>query len=764
MADRSSSFVWFGPIFDVTGYADEGRGLVRGLHDANVPLVLRTPTKEHPHFRAGMSPEDRAVFEGLQQVRMAPPLVLLQHYAAGGTAAMPDAAINVCRTMFETDSLPPDWVHHCNDMDELWVPSQFNVESFRHAGVRSPIYVVPGAIDSSRFTPDVPPMEIEGLRGTVFLSVFEWRKRKGWDVLLRAWADAFPPEANVSLLLRTYPVSAPEAADRQAMIDERINTFLRDECGKARHDVAPIVAYTRTLSDAEVPALYTRCDVYVSPTRGEGWGRTFMEAMAAGRPVIATRWSAHLDFLTDDVARLIDVAAFVECDDPDMPVYSGQRWAEPSVPHLVQHLQELAQQPETRQSLGQASRDAMVQEWGWGKPTDIMVERLTTLRQLRNTIAERERTRRVPKHVPLVVDGALFTGQRRAPALEALLRAVATAVPHVWYQPARAHQQEDVKRPANWSPLFPLWLRRSRTLAERPARDVTLSILRRADKGLPSRPANSRWIVATGDVVITEVPAAVADTLRAADELWVPHDIAREACLQVGVAAECIHVIPEVAPPPDLLRISAGVRPAHGGTVIGLVVTTAADVPLADALVRQWERAFAKRNDVILRVMLGSAPAPAVREWFVQLLTRLVDVSGAPSVGPSIRARIQAWEHDVGDGDWPSMLQAMDLLITPQRAPAVPSLWALAASLGVPVLAPSSPEYDSWLAAGGGWAIPLVGAGRWHWPSVASAVDTMQDPTSRERVVSSARAVISTLPASNVLEAWVRSRLMSSSQ
>lgn len=761
MAAQSSPFVWFGPIFDLTGYADEGRGLVRGLHELGVPLVLRTPNKEHPHFRAGMAAEDRTLFEGLQRVPLAPPLILCQHYAAGGTAAMPDAAVNVCRTMFETDSLPPEWVRHCNDMDELWVPSQFNVETFRRAGVRTPTVVVPGAVDSNRFTPEVPPLTIAGARGTVFLSVFEWRRRKGWDVLLRAWADAFAPEADVSLVLRTYPVSAPEAADRQALIDERINTFLRQSCGKERHEVAPIIALTQSVSDRDIPALYTACDVYVSPTRGEGWGRPFMEAMSAGRPVIATRWSAHLDFLSDEVARLIDVAALVECDDPDMPVYSGQQWAEPSVEHLVQHLRELHAAPATRASLGRSARLAMVTEWGWQKPARIMAERVTALRAQRDAMVKRERERRVPKHVPVVIDGAIFTGQRRTPALEALLRALVAEVPALWYEPGRAHPNETTKRPANWSPLFPLWDRRSHTPAERPARDVTISLLRRSDHSWPSRPPRSRWIIGTGDVVATEVPVAVADTLRAADELWVPHATARNACVSLGIPPERVHVIPDVAAPPDLLAISAAARPVHGGTVAGLVVTTDTDIPLADALVRLWERAFAKRQDLVLRVMLASAPSPGVREWFVQLLSRLTDSSGAPVTSGPARARIQTWDIDVNDGDWPAMLRAMDLLITPGTVPAVPSLWNAAVALGVPVLAVSSEERDAWLTASGGWGIPLVGAGRWHWPSVAAAVDAMCDPIARQRHVSAAQDAAQALPAPESLVTWIQARLAS---
>jgi glycosyltransferase involved in cell wall biosynthesis len=44
-------------------------------------------------------------------------------------------------------------------------------------------------------------------------------------------------------------------------------------------------------ADAEFPRFYKAGDAVVLPTRGEGWGRPQVEAMAMGLPVISTNWS-----------------------------------------------------------------------------------------------------------------------------------------------------------------------------------------------------------------------------------------------------------------------------------------------------------------------------------------------------------------------------------------------------------------------------------------------------------------------------------------
>ena len=53
------------------------------------------------------------------------------------------------------------------------------------------------------------------------------------------------------------------------------------------------------MDESEISALY-RHDIVkalVAPTRGEGWGLPILDAAVCGLPVIATKWSGHLDFM-----------------------------------------------------------------------------------------------------------------------------------------------------------------------------------------------------------------------------------------------------------------------------------------------------------------------------------------------------------------------------------------------------------------------------------------------------------------------------------
>lgn len=61
------------------------------------------------------------------------------------------------------------------------------------------------------------------------------------------------------------------------------------------------------LSDEEMNSLYNHPKVkaHVSFTRGEGFGRPLLEACISGKPIIASNWSGHLDFLNPDFNFLI---------------------------------------------------------------------------------------------------------------------------------------------------------------------------------------------------------------------------------------------------------------------------------------------------------------------------------------------------------------------------------------------------------------------------------------------------------------------------
>ncbi len=65
------------------------------------------------------------------------------------------------------------------------------------------------------------------------------------------------------------------------------------------------VLFTGFVSEATLAELYARAAVFVMPSRGEGFGLVYLEAMRAGRPCVAARASAAEEIIADGETGLL---------------------------------------------------------------------------------------------------------------------------------------------------------------------------------------------------------------------------------------------------------------------------------------------------------------------------------------------------------------------------------------------------------------------------------------------------------------------------
>ena len=373
MPSRSPYILYRGPFYIPSGYTYEARTLLRhflsaGFTVRTLPAALRLLRR--PAVLRRLAPE---LYDLHAAVRGRRPAVELTHMPACYFTPLARGAVRIGRTMFETDRLPADWVRACNRMDEIWVPSTFNARTFAESGVReAKIRVMPLGVDTQRFHPGVPPLPIPGARGFVFLANFAWQQRKGWPILVEAFLREFQPDEDVTLVLKTMPVF-----HGRDTVQRQLHRWIR-QLGFIPGQTAPIVLDQRVLPSDTMPRLYAACDAFVLPTRGEGWGFPFLEAMACGKPVIATRWSGPLDFLHEGNAYLIDIEGLV-------PVghsvelgrfYRGHRWAKPSVDHLRALMRHVVEHPDEARARGHRARLEVEQRWDVDQTAARFIEAL----------------------------------------------------------------------------------------------------------------------------------------------------------------------------------------------------------------------------------------------------------------------------------------------------------------------------------------------------------------------------------------------------
>ncbi|KAL2227588.1 uncharacterized protein LOC105161009 [Sesamum indicum] len=245
------------------------------------------------------------------------------------------------RTMFETDRVNLEHVRRCNRMDHVWVPTDFHVNTFRQSGI-DPIKVrkVVQPVDLEFFDPfKVEPLDLASIgslvlgldksnlrKQFVFLSVFKWEYRKGWDVLLRSYLQEFSGVDDVALYLLTNAYHT----DRD--FANKIVEYVEDsDLEKPANGWAPIYVIDGHIAQIDLPGLYVSANVFVLPSRGEGWGRPIVEAMAMSLPVITTNWSGPTEYLTDENSYPLPVEGMTEVKEGP---FKGHLWAEPSADKL----------------------------------------------------------------------------------------------------------------------------------------------------------------------------------------------------------------------------------------------------------------------------------------------------------------------------------------------------------------------------------------------------------------------------------------------
>ncbi|HVW90896.1 MAG TPA: glycosyltransferase family 4 protein, partial [Gaiellaceae bacterium] len=355
--------LWKGLAYGFSGLAEETRTFLQALEGAGTPAVARELRRDAAKPEGtGVLAVDRALARPLPDGEY----VKVLHCPPLSDPVRNDCGPLVYRTMYETDSVPAHWSPNIYEADELWVPSEFNVRSFQRGGLPSHnLHVLPETLDFDLFAPGADPWPLEGLRGFTFLTAFDFTDRKGWDVLLDAWAEAFDPDDDVCLVLKCSTVhTEPD------LLHARLATHLGSRA------TAPILVNLDELAIHEMPRLYAACDAYVMPSRGEGWGRPYMEAMAMGLPTIGSRWSGNLAFMHDGNSFLLDGEVRpIERWEPLSPgFWQGHSWFEPDRDALVAALRDVRAGREPQRAA--SARADLIARFGPG-PTAARIAELT---------------------------------------------------------------------------------------------------------------------------------------------------------------------------------------------------------------------------------------------------------------------------------------------------------------------------------------------------------------------------------------------------
>lgn len=408
-ARRPPCVLWMAPFASGGGYCSEAWSYVASLEEhaadaaaANFTLAIaHHGDLESPEFWLGLPEESKNMAYRLATARCELSRAVVVCHSEPGAWYPPmyeslpcpptgydEPAFVIGRTMFETDRVSPEHVRRCNQMDAVWVPTEFHVSTFVKSGVDpSKVVKVVQAVDVGFFNPakhaaiplpiGVPVMVPDDSRldpvnskgkGFVFLSVFKWEQRKGWDVLLRAFLQEFSGADDVVLYLLI------NAYHSDTDFDRKIRSFVKDSSiEKPMDGWAEVRLIDEHIPQSALPRLYKAADAFVLPSRGEGWGRPVVEAMSMELPVIVTNWSGPTEYLNEENGYPLDIDRLTEVTEGP---FKGHLCAEPSVDRLRTLMRHVFSDREEARRKGKKAREDMVERFSPAIVATIVADKI----------------------------------------------------------------------------------------------------------------------------------------------------------------------------------------------------------------------------------------------------------------------------------------------------------------------------------------------------------------------------------------------------
>jgi glycosyltransferase involved in cell wall biosynthesis len=240
---------------------------------------------------------------------------------------------------WEQPELPPEHLPSFAHLHEVWVPSAFVHDAVAKVSP-VPVTIIPHALSFAP-TPGVQRSAFNLPEGKpLVLMMYDFHSyqyRKNPQAAIAAFRRATAGRDDAVLVVKTINAHHhPEtAAELRAHLADLPGTVVIDEF----------------LTRQQVWDLQSLCDILVSLHRAEGFGLGPAEMMYLGKPVVATGWSANMDFMTPE--NSMPVRYTLEPLKEDIgPYRAGPVWAEADVDHAASCIRRLIDDPALRERIG----------------------------------------------------------------------------------------------------------------------------------------------------------------------------------------------------------------------------------------------------------------------------------------------------------------------------------------------------------------------------------------------------------------------------
>jgi glycosyltransferase involved in cell wall biosynthesis len=314
-----------GPVKTLSGYGSHSRDLLESLYkmdlfdikidSCNWGVTPMTALDENNLFHQWI---EKNIITELTNT----PDIYIQVTVANEFQRMGKINIGITAGV-ETTVAPKSWIDGCNRMDHIITTSNFSRdvllstvynETENNTGklikqhrIEKPVSVLFEGVDVGIYNNKYNGIDLNVDSEFCYLFVGHWLRgdigqdRKDVGMLIKSFVSAFKDDkSKPALILKTS--SSTFSIKQREEIRKRIKSIVKDV-----KNPPPIYLLFGELSNDEMNNLYNHPKVkaMVSITKGEGFGRPLLEFSMTGKPIIASNWSGHKDFLPIDKSVMV---------------------------------------------------------------------------------------------------------------------------------------------------------------------------------------------------------------------------------------------------------------------------------------------------------------------------------------------------------------------------------------------------------------------------------------------------------------------------
>lgn len=368
------NITYVGPCLDSSGYAEACRNNIAALHKVGITLNVKPISFEANKTNMG---ELGALCQSLIGKNPQGKIQIIHCTPENYPNFITKDMYNIGYAAWETSKLPPAWPNLINKLDEVWVPSDYNVEVFKNSGITIPIRKIPHAFELNKKATGESLIQRSNDKEFVFYSIFQWLERKNPIGLLKAYLTEFKKEENVALVIKTFISDHGSSSEvtriKAAINDIKLRLYLPS--------YPKILLVTDLLTSDQMLRLHQDSDCFIHLARSEGFGIPIVEAQLAGKPVIATDYSGMKELINWE-ARTGCPVGCIETPVHGMPwsIYSGDMvWSEPDLMAARKAMRYVFTHQDEARLMGSIGQKVAEDSFSWTTVGNIMKKRLEEL-------------------------------------------------------------------------------------------------------------------------------------------------------------------------------------------------------------------------------------------------------------------------------------------------------------------------------------------------------------------------------------------------